>query len=617
VFRYAISGNGSGCGTGGQGEIGGNDFIEYNHDGGTIMHELGHTLGLRHGGHSDHNCKPNYISVMNYNYQFGIPRFGASAVIDYAPVRLPGGGRAAAPLGDLPEDSLDEQAVLDPSDSASMVVYTGDGGVNLQSPVGQPIDWDGDGKIDGFNVQANIDDDGNNGPAACDNGDDDIVLHGSEDWSRIALRFRQFFDASDGAVNPGPEDEPTLAEMLALQEALNTTDLSLTLAASPEPVAAGTPLTYTLTVTNEGPNPANQPRVTQALPAGVAFQNATTSCTPAGATLICDLAAMAVDDTITVQVTVLVAADLVYLAGGPVTIGGTATIQNLTGPDAEPADNTATVDTLVVAVADLAIAGFEAATVPPQIVIGDSADVVLRTFVASGGPSSPMDASLVTTATAAPGASVAPLSSSAIAAALAVGTPQAVEQTFTLQCSQPGFHSFTFHAAIAPLHAADTDPDLSNNEIETTLSFDCVVPAAVNIKPGSNPNSINIPVDTVAAAVLTTIAGEYGLPLAFDATTIKPLTVKFGEEGPVVAGTGGTTELHQTGHVENSIELPPTPAGRERIKDGDKDMVLHFASAISGLTTADVKACVKGDFIDPGTGETFRFFGCDAVRIVQ
>lgn len=35
----------------------------------TVMHELGHNLGLRHGGHEDTNFKPNYWSVMNYLYQ--------------------------------------------------------------------------------------------------------------------------------------------------------------------------------------------------------------------------------------------------------------------------------------------------------------------------------------------------------------------------------------------------------------------------------------------------------------------------------------------------------------------------------------------------------------------
>jgi len=36
----------------------------------TIMHELGHNLGLRHGGFEDLNNKRNYNSVMNYQFQF-------------------------------------------------------------------------------------------------------------------------------------------------------------------------------------------------------------------------------------------------------------------------------------------------------------------------------------------------------------------------------------------------------------------------------------------------------------------------------------------------------------------------------------------------------------------
>ena len=36
---------------------------------GTFMHELGHALGLRHGGQDDSNYKPNYRSIMNYSWQ--------------------------------------------------------------------------------------------------------------------------------------------------------------------------------------------------------------------------------------------------------------------------------------------------------------------------------------------------------------------------------------------------------------------------------------------------------------------------------------------------------------------------------------------------------------------
>ena len=67
IFRYATSlALASTCpSSGGWGEIGGNDFMDFNHDGGTVPHELGHTLNLEHGGNEGDNCKPNYVSVMN------------------------------------------------------------------------------------------------------------------------------------------------------------------------------------------------------------------------------------------------------------------------------------------------------------------------------------------------------------------------------------------------------------------------------------------------------------------------------------------------------------------------------------------------------------------------
>ncbi|HJQ84424.1 MAG TPA: hypothetical protein VKA21_10135, partial [Candidatus Binatia bacterium] len=52
---------------------------------GTLMHELGHNLGLRHGGCDDTNLKPGYQSVMNYAYQMeGVTRGGMRAVVDYS-----------------------------------------------------------------------------------------------------------------------------------------------------------------------------------------------------------------------------------------------------------------------------------------------------------------------------------------------------------------------------------------------------------------------------------------------------------------------------------------------------------------------------------------------------
>lgn len=57
---------------------------------GTLMHELGHNLGLRHGGCDDSNMRPGYQSIMNYAYQMeGLTRGGMRGVIDYSRGRAP------------------------------------------------------------------------------------------------------------------------------------------------------------------------------------------------------------------------------------------------------------------------------------------------------------------------------------------------------------------------------------------------------------------------------------------------------------------------------------------------------------------------------------------------
>ena len=77
-----------------------------------------------------------------------------------------------------------------------------------------------------------------------------------------------FTSPSDGDfVTPGPQ--PTPAVVGPAQAAL-----ALTKSATPNPVVAGQPLTYTLTVTNTGPSNAADVRLTDPLPAATLFQSA-------------------------------------------------------------------------------------------------------------------------------------------------------------------------------------------------------------------------------------------------------------------------------------------------------------------------------------------------------
>jgi probable HAF family extracellular repeat protein len=72
--RYGILADRSDADLGGCGKINGDWFVVYTGGAGpstenqatAFMHELGHNLGLRHGGGDEYNGKPNYPSIMNY-----------------------------------------------------------------------------------------------------------------------------------------------------------------------------------------------------------------------------------------------------------------------------------------------------------------------------------------------------------------------------------------------------------------------------------------------------------------------------------------------------------------------------------------------------------------------
>ena len=64
---------------------------------GTLMHELGHNFNLHHGGIDDITCKPNYLSVMNYAYQFST-FYGSTRPLSFSNALDPNPG----PLSETP-----------------------------------------------------------------------------------------------------------------------------------------------------------------------------------------------------------------------------------------------------------------------------------------------------------------------------------------------------------------------------------------------------------------------------------------------------------------------------------------------------------------------------------
>lgn len=614
IFRYATSlALASGCpSSGGWGEIGGNDFMDFNHDGGTLLHELGHTLNLRHGGNEDANCKPNYVSGMNYDNQFGINRAGGGTILDLSPPRsaLNGSSRGSAPLGDLRENDLDDGVVLDSTDPANRYVFVNPAGAKVQANLNTGANWNSDTDPPGEADQTvNIDTNATGGgPVACADTATTSTLEGFDDWKQVSLPFRQFGDSADGAINPVTTPEPRLSELQQLRTALNTTDLAVTLTDDPDPVAAGRAITYTLTVRNDGPNPASSVRLVHDLPPGTTVRSTPTGCSLATSTLTCSLGEVTAHATRTLTLIADVPSDLVYRNGGPVTATSTARVTNLAGPDPHPADNTATATTRVIAEADVSIQG-TTASAPRDVLIGQPAALSLNTTLANAGPSSPIDARVTTTASGVtPGLTVTPTTRTDAANALTTSARRVLDMPYTVSCTTPGAKQLTFDHVLALSKTADVDPDASDNTASTTVRLECIIPIAINIRPGGHPNSINLNTDATLAA-LTTRAGEYGLPLAFDATTIDIGTVRFGVRSALfdVATVTGAREIHERNHLEDAVELD------ERTRDRDRDGVQHYKPSDSGLTLGTTQGCLKGRL--SGTGHAF--LGCDSVAVVN
>lgn len=165
-----------------QGAFNDGDGFTLTQERGTLMHELGHNLALRHGGDENTHRKPNYLSIMSYSFQLvGLRVDGIDGTLDYSGERL----------ADLDEGSLDETAGLDPD------ALVGDLGTRWTCPSGAgravddaagAIDWNCNGDADDEDAIVDVNDDG---------GFD--VLGGHDDWA--ALRF------DGGAIGALGDDE--------------------------------------------------------------------------------------------------------------------------------------------------------------------------------------------------------------------------------------------------------------------------------------------------------------------------------------------------------------------------------------------------------------------------
>ena len=150
---------------------------------GTFMHELGHTLGLQHGGADSILYKPNYVSVMNYTWQTPLHwQVPGTWSLGYSTDSLP----------PLDEGDLDELAGLVPTAGAypgKFFIPFCDSTDHIRQAMPFPglgVDWSGDGVIASRHVISNVND-LQLTKSAAGLGE---TLYGFEDWSHLKYDFR-------------------------------------------------------------------------------------------------------------------------------------------------------------------------------------------------------------------------------------------------------------------------------------------------------------------------------------------------------------------------------------------------------------------------------------------
>jgi choice-of-anchor C domain-containing protein len=149
---------------------------------------------------------------------------------------------------------------------------------------------------------------------------------------------------SSTTPDPGPGANTATAVVTVVPAA----DLTLSKSGSPNPVIGGQQLVYTLTGTNNGPDPAVAPTITDTLPAGETFDPETSSpgCTAAGQVVTCPVGPLSAPNppgyiNSGASYTVTIGADPTNTTGADTTDTNTATISSTTA-DPNTANNTAT-----------------------------------------------------------------------------------------------------------------------------------------------------------------------------------------------------------------------------------------------------------------------------------
>lgn len=389
-------------------------------------------------------------------------------------------------------------------------------------------------------------------------------------------------------------------------------DLSIDKTA-PTQVTAGNQLTYTITVTNNGPGTASNVVVTDTLPDGVSYAADTDSCVDNGdGTLTCSLGQMLDGDSITFQIIVDVDPDLVV--NDP---DGTIGIVNMATVDSDQADgnlsnNTDGATTLVVDRADLELTKV---CKPDQGVPADAGtDAFCTVSVHNFGPSAARDVEVeelvtstlpftITNASAGCG-HVAATEGRLVTCDLGnidAGDTETVTVWFTTLQSGP-------INDIATVESDTPDPNNSNNTDEGAVVFRAVADLEVTkvgtpdpVVAGENV-TYTITVENHGPSTANDVVVSDGLPGTVSVVSVTadpPATCNAGEPGKSSAPTtcnfgnvpsGGTRTMtivvtvdeDATGQIENDVVV--TSSTHDPDTENNTDTTTTTIDAVADLS---------------------------------
>ena len=407
------------------------------------------------------------------------------------------------------------------------------------------------------------------------------------------------------------DDVPTNNTANATTQVTTSADVSLTKTVSPNPVAAGAPVTYTLTATNKGPSTANAVTISDPLPLGLNYTSSTPGgvCTNNNGVVSCALGALAPNASSTVTITAGVASNL---AAGIVT--NTATASSTT-PDPVSGNNTATTPVNVTTSADLSITKTPSAA---SVVAGTPVSYTLT--VKNSGPSDaagvvvsdPAVAGL-TILSAAPSQGTCTVTAGAVScpvgSLVANGLVTVTVQAQVASTRAPG--TLTNAASVSSTTA---DPVPGNNS--TTASITVTNSADMSLTKTSNPSTItignpvtytlsaynngpssatNVVITDTLPAGLTFTGSNAGCTAAGQIVTCVIGTVA-NQATPVVTITASTSGANRT--ITNVATVT---------SDNDPNSANNTASAISGTAqVADLTMSKTGSTTAvPGSTATY------------